>query len=155
MIQLTFHFAERDLTISISDTEAKKILDELVLMPLQAVPSKITPSIPPLSHNSAGSVKHLPLPPLPSRKDVKDYIISQPNYRHSVESLVEHLIGRKISSDEGENSVRWINGVRSTINRVRKEIENKEKGNWVSERRDRQKVFEFVREATNANDNVM
>jgi hypothetical protein len=85
------------------------------------------------------------LPQLPTFNEIKDLIKSQPNYKHSVELLALHFAQRRVESSESNEASRWLNAIRSTTSRVRAEIEDKDGGDWSSERRDRQKIFTFIK----------
>ncbi len=66
-----------------------------------------------------------------SMKKIRDFIKSQPNYRHSIPILSQHFYGRVVSSDiKNKEDRRIYDNLWSKARRIRKQIEKKEKGKW-------------------------
>jgi hypothetical protein len=147
----------RPVTIQISEADARRILNDLVFQPgppsvdkeigLPARP--IEGEIDETTEVASGS----DFLPVPSRDEIAAFIKSQPDYKHSVQSIAKHFAKRKVSTADGRAEELWLNSIRSAGNRVRGEIETEEGGKWVSEvvsdRYARQKVFRFMKQPQN------
>ncbi len=147
----------RPVTIQISEADARRILNDLVFQPgspsvdkqigLPARPAE--GKIDETTEVASGS----DFLPIPSRDEIAAFIKSQPDYEHSVQSIARHFANTNVSSSDGKAAELWLNSIRSAGNRIRGEIETDEGGKWVSEvvsdRYARQKVFRFMKQTQN------
>ena len=106
---------------------------------------KVTESRNDIYNNSEADISGSDFLPIPSREDIYAFIKSQPDYRHSVESIGEHFAKKKVSCADGRAAELWLNSIRGAGNRIREEIETQENGKWKFERRARQKTFRFIK----------
>jgi len=132
-------------TIEINDAEARDILSKLMQLPLQKT-FEIGSTISSTSKITATPHISYEYPPIPSNKEVRKFIESQENYKHSVESIAQNFAKRKVSSDESESAISWLNAVRAMTNRVRKNIEQETGGTWIYDRRNRQRIYTFIKQ---------
>lgn len=149
--EIVIHVGGRKVSVEVSDEEAKNILNDLVfgsIAPLyseecadDASPNESDDHIVgPLNESISAS----DFMPIPSKEEIKNFIKSQPNYRHSVESLAEYFAKKKVSVEDGKAAGMWLNAIRTQASRIRGEIGGQEEGQWRSETRGRQKQFTFV-----------
>jgi hypothetical protein len=152
MSEIVFHIGGRIVSIEVSEAEARKILNDLVFQSSQSSSQLIeNPKTAELIENADSDTSVIDISgsdflSVPSREEITDYIKSQPEYKHSVESIAEHFAHKKVSSADGRAAELWLNSIRGAGNRVREDIMNDENGKWRSTRRARQKIFWFVRQ---------
>lgn len=124
------------INFEVDDEIAKNIITQLVELSFQTTA---------ISSQDTRIESFKELPQLPTFNEIRDFIKTQSDYKHSVESVALHFAQRKVDSKENDKALLWLNAIRSASNRVRKEISDKESGVWDFERRDRQKTFTFIK----------
>ena len=154
MAEIVVRVRGRNASIEVSDEEAQKILNDLLFLSQSPQPvATISNTAKPADIDNESkriTVSGSDYLPIPSREEVVSFIKSQPNYKHSVESIAEHFAHHEVSSTDGEAAEAWLNSIRGYGNRIRDEIKDQEKGVWKLERRGRKKTFWFVKPEDNA-----
>ena len=144
--EITIRVSGRSVHMEVSEAEAKKVLDELLFSRQELKTVVESGSKGGIYTETEAEVSGSDFHPVPSREEVEAFITSQPDYRHSVESIAEHFAQKRVSSADGRAAELWLNSIRGHGNRVRDSIEKNEIGKWEFERRVRQKIFRFVKQ---------
>lgn len=155
MAEITIRIGGRNVSVELSEAEARKILDDLLFRSNGPKGGSLAESI--ISRDTLEdkstvqdeSISGSDFRPIPSRDEVMAFIKSQPEYKHSVESIAEHFAQCEVSSTAGRAENLWLNSIRGYGNRIREEIAQKENGTWKEDRRGRKKAFRFVRQDEN------
>ncbi len=82
---------------------------------------------------------------VPPRLEIENYIKSQPDYKFSIDDIVQHLSGNTRLDFTEPDVIRWMNAIRAKVQRIRDLIAESEKGRWVSDYDGRNKFFTFLR----------
>lgn len=151
MAEITIRVGGRLVSMEVSEAEARKVLDELLFQSIKSSshevePIKIEESKDDTCMTMEADVSGSDFCRVPSREEIEVFIRSQPDYRHSVESVAEHFAQKKVSCADGRAAELWLNSIRGYGNRVRESIEKDENGQWISERRGRKKSFRFIKQ---------
>lgn len=152
MAEITIRIGGRNVSVELSEVEARKILDDLLFRSDSLIIGNIdtSPRQGPISESKVTateeSISGSDFAPVPSRDEVLAFIKSQPDYRHSVESIAEHFAGRAVSKTDGRAAELWLNSIRGYGHRIRNEISTNEGGAWKDDRRGRRKFFRFIKQ---------
>lgn len=144
--KLTFELSNnRILTFDITYDDLKnKSLLEVFIEHVPMIPSSSIPQMPTTQPQKTGTTVTTILT-VPTRTDIKNYIISQQNYKHSFEDITQFFSGTKELNTNDPDVIRWLNAIRMKSKRVRIEIEQLENGHWDSAQDGRNKVFTFIK----------
>ena len=110
MVEITIRVGERKVTVEVSEDEARKILNDLIFQSTQdseqaigeieaTVGSKDEINIEP--DEDHGNISGSDFLEIPTEIEIRAFIESQPNYKHSVESIAHHFAHRKVTGAEG------------------------------------------------------
>lgn len=155
MAEITIRIGGRNVSVELSEGEARKILNDLIFRSTEPTEEIIRISPRPetssefTSAASEESVSGSDFLPIPSRDEIMTFIRSKPEYTHSVESAAEHFAHRDVSAADGRAADMWLNSIRGYCRRIRDEIAQKENGTWKEDRRGRRKTFRFAKQEDN------
>ncbi|MCK5548868.1 MAG: hypothetical protein KAI64_07615 [Thermoplasmata archaeon] len=82
-----------------------------------------------------------------SQKDIYQYILAQPDYKHSINDMSNYFLGKvfKSDGDEKKDYVRFYVAVARVQRKIAKNKGGKWESEWMSDADGKYKIFWFVR----------
>ncbi|MCX9024829.1 MAG: hypothetical protein OIN85_01890 [Candidatus Methanoperedens sp.] len=141
--KITIRIQDKIVDILVSESDAFRVLDTLLGRVKTFMPPRVVSPIPRSSQESNPEDIKLNVP---ERSLIEQYIKAKDNYSFSKDEIIKHFVGNELSKLNEKDAYNWKNALYAKINRIRKEIEETEKGKWFSVGRGDDKKFKFVKE---------
>lgn len=130
-IKITFEFSSSPVSVYMDENDAFELLKSILIKE-----TKLS--------SSASSVDSIPNP---DTHDLTKYIKSKENYAFTIEEIIDSYLAEYENIDKNEKN-RWINALRSKLNRIRDKIANEENGEWKEKKEDNNKLYYFIKNDT-------